>query len=96
MFCASFVIIPYMTYLLLVIILLLIYIAFFTPEKINQREIKRVQKVFNAPVKKPTNFDINDPRNESHPDEMVSFKQGLTHRKLAVMLYKLEKELEEK
>ena len=57
--------------------------------------MRRVQKVFNTPVEKPVEFNIDDPRNQSHPEEMVCFKEGLTHRRLAVMLYKLEKELKE-
>jgi hypothetical protein len=37
--------------LLIVIIILLAYIAFFTPERRREREIRRVQKIFNTPVK---------------------------------------------
>ncbi len=81
-----------MIYLLLITIVLLIYIAFFTPEIREQRNIRRVQKIFNRPHPSPKEFDINDPRNETHPDEVVSYRGGISHRKLAVMLYKMEQE----
>ncbi len=81
-----------MIYLLLVIIALLIYIAFFTPEKRKQREIRRVQKVFNATLPAPEQFNINDPRNKTHPEEMVAYRDGLASRKLAMLLDEMEKQ----
>ncbi len=83
--------------LLLVIIGLLAYIAFFTPEKRQQRDIKRIQKNFNHPMPELPLFKIDDPRNETHPDELVMYKnengeKGMSHRKLAGMIYKMEKE----
>ncbi len=89
-----------MYFLLLIIILLLVYIAFFTPERRREREIRRVQKIFNTPLPEPPLFKIDDPRNETHPDEMVSYefadgKKGLSHRKLAAMIYQMEQKLKE-
>jgi len=72
---------------------LLIYISFFTSEKRNQRRVKRIQKLFNTQLQEPTNFEIDDPRNDSHPEEMVCYNDGLTHRKLAVLLYQSENEI---
>lgn len=81
-----------MIYLLLVvIILLLIYVAFFTPEKRRQREINSFKKIFNTPLPEPPKFNINDPRNNSHPEEIVRYKNGLSNRKFAVLLYNIEK-----
>ena len=79
-----------MTYLLLIIIAILIYIAFFTPEKREKRAIRRVQKIFNTQIPPPPTFDINDPRNKTHPDETVIYSKGLGNRKLAVLLNKME------
>ena len=86
-----------MYFLVVVIILLLIYIAFFTPERRREREVKRVQKIFNTPLPEPPLFKINDPRNKTHPDEIVSYefadgKKGKIHRKLAGMTYQMEQE----
>jgi len=83
--------------LLLVITCLLTYIAFFTSDKRRSREIKRVQKIFNHTRPEPSYFKINDTRNETHPDEMVTYeyangKKGLSHRKLATMIYNMERE----
>ena len=75
-----------MTYLLLIIIALLIYIAFFTPKKREQRDIRRVQKLFNTKLPIPKQFDVNDPRNKTHPEETVTYRDGLASRKLAMLL----------
>lgn len=80
-----------MNYLLLVITALLIYIAFFTPEKRRQREIRRVQKVFNTTHPTPEQFNVNDPRNKTHPEELVTYRDGLATRKLAVLLDEMER-----
>ncbi len=88
-----------MVYLLLIIIIVLLtYIAFFTPERRHQREIRRVQKIFNTRGPQTPLFKIDDPRNETHPDEMVIYeymsgKKGMSHRKLAVMTYRMEENL---
>jgi len=65
-----------MTNLLLIgIISVLIYIAFFTPERRRQREIKQIQKVFNTPLyPDAVEFLESDERNISHPDEVVKIK----------------------
>ena len=87
-----------MYFLLGGIILLLVYIIFFAPEKRREREVGRVQKIFNNPVPEPPLFKIDDPRNETHPDEMVickfsDGKRGMSHRKLAVMTYQMEENM---
>jgi hypothetical protein len=87
-----------MYYLLSIIIILLVYVAFFTPERRRERGIKRVQRIFNTPLPEPPLFKIDDPRNETHPDEMVAYqfsdgKRGMSHRKLAVMNYKMKEDL---
>lgn len=79
-----------MTFLLLVIIVLLIYIAFFTQEQRDKRVIRRVQKLFNTYIAPPPTFDIKDPRNKTHPDETVRYSKGLGTRRLAVLLYEME------
>lgn len=81
-----------MYYLLLVIIALLIYIAFFTPEKRRQREIRRVQKIFNATPPTPEQFNVNDPRNKTHPEELVTYRDGLASRKLALLLDEMDQQ----
>lgn len=75
-----------MIYLLLtVIIVLLIYIAFFTPERREQREMRRAQRVFNTPLHpKAIEFMEDDERNESHPDEVVKLGFVYTTRKEAM------------
>ncbi len=85
-------------FLIIIIIILLTYIAFFTPERRREREIKRVQRIFNTPLPEPPLFKIDDPRNKTHSDEMVTYefsdgKRGMSHRKLAVMTYKMEENL---
>jgi NADH:ubiquinone oxidoreductase subunit 3 (subunit A) len=87
-----------MIYLLIIIIILLGYIAFFTPERRREREIKRVQKIFNNSAPELPFFKIDDPRNETYPDEMVRYEsangeRGISHRKLAVMFYRIEEKL---
>lgn len=70
-----------MIILLLIIISLLVYIAFFTPEKIKQREISRAQEVFNAPLyPNAVEFSVDDVRNTSHPDEVVKIGPFYTTR----------------
>ncbi|MCB9806176.1 hypothetical protein H6775_03415 [Candidatus Nomurabacteria bacterium] len=81
--------------LLIIIIILLLYIAFFTPEKRERRNIRRVQKIFNTPLPEPPLFKIGDPRNETHPDETVTYEypsgeKGISNRKLATIIYKME------
>ncbi len=67
-----------MIYLLIIIIVLLTYIAFFTPERRQQREIKRVQKIFNTPLyPNAKEFSSLDERNKSKPNEIVKF--GIMH-----------------
>lgn len=90
-----------MTYFLLVIIALLTYIAFFTPEKLRKIEIKRIQKIFNTPLSDYPLFKIDDLRNETHPDETVMYEfadgtRRISHRSLAVLTHKIgENQLDE-
>jgi flagellar basal body-associated protein FliL len=75
-----------MIYLLLtVVIVLLAYIAFFTPERREQREVRRAQKMFNTPLyPKAVEFMTNDQRNKFHPDEVVKLGFVYTTRKEAM------------
>lgn len=75
-----------MLYLLLtIVIVLLTYIALFTPEKRAKRGIKQVQKAFNTPLyPKAVEFMANDERNRSHPDEVVKLGWIYTTRKDAM------------
>lgn len=73
-----------MIYSLIIIIILLIYIAFFTPEKRQQREIKRVQRLFNTPLyPNAEEFSPQDDRNDSNPNEIVKFGLRYLTRKEA-------------
>ncbi len=70
--------------LLLIIIALLTYNAFFTSEKIEQREIKRMQKLFNTPLyPNAVKFIANDERNNLYPDEIVKLGLKYTTRREA-------------
>lgn len=82
--------------LLVVIILLLSYNAFFTPERRREREIKRVQKIFNTPISHEL-FDIDDPRNKTNPDDFVLYEGNEINRSFALISYESKKkELEAK
>lgn len=85
-----------MYFLLVVIILLLSYIAFFTPERRRDREIRRIQKLFNTRITHEL-FDIDDPMNKTNSDGFVLYNGNVLSRNLALISYELKKkELEDK
>lgn len=82
--------------LLVVIILLLSYIAFFAPERRRDREVRRIQKLFNTRIKHEL-FDIDDPMNKTNSDGFVLYNGNVLSRNLALISYELKKkELEDK
>ncbi len=81
-----------MYFLLIVIILFLLYIAFFTPERRREREIRRVQKIFNTPISHEL-FDIDDPKNTTNSDDFVLYEGNVLSRNFALMSYESKKKL---
>lgn len=63
-----------MFYLLIIIIGLLVYNIFFTPEKIELRQIRKIQSIFNKPLyPNAEEFYLDDIKNQTNPNEIVKF-----------------------
>lgn len=82
-----------MLYILLIIIIgLLIKLIYFPRDKGAEAQAYW-NKLFSRKIHIP-DYKNNDPRNETHPEEMVRMKDGsLSHRKLAGMIEAMEENL---
>ncbi len=83
-----------MIYLLLTIIIVLLAVIIYRGRDKGTYFRNLLER--NAKLNPLQEFRMDDPRNETHPEEMVKIKNGgLSTRKLAVLLYKMGKQADE-
>ena len=83
-----------MLYLLLIIVIILLLIIVYRGRDKGAYFRNLLER--NAKLNPLQEFKVDDPRNETHPEEMVKTKNGdLSTRKLAVLLYKMGKQADE-